>query len=346
MRPAHARLLVCPVCHGSLDLQVAMMDGERVLEGALTCPRCTARFPVVNGIPRFARLEGGTDALTAEAFGYQWRRFSEDSPLVGVEFRDYIDPIHPEDLEGLTVLDAGCGNGRFTRLAALSGAKLVVAADLSPQCVEVTRDRTADLPNVFVVQADLTRLPFARCFDFAFSLGVIHHLSVPLRGVSGVTQTVVPGGRFLVWVYGAEGGAPLIQILEWLRTRVARRLPHPVLRAAAWVGGAGFWLLAWTLYRPARRLTPSVFRLLPLGEYVVFQSGLGFRYLWLTVFDKLVAPLVVYPRRDELATWFSQAGAGQLSITSRRGYSWKALFELASAPQEGCVQAGGSDKVR
>ena len=341
MRPDHARLLVCPDCQGSLDLRVAMMDGERVREGALTCAQCAARFPVANGIPRFVSGMAGMEALTAEAFGYQWRRFSEHSPLVEVEFRDYIDPIHPEDLEGLTVLDAGCGNGRFTRLAALSQAKLVVAVDLSPQCVEVTRDCTADLPNVFVVQADLTRLPFVRCFDFAFSLGVIHHLPVPSTGISGVIRTVVPGGRFLAWVYGGEGGGSLIRILEWLRTRVTRRLPHPALRAAAWVGGAGFWQVARMLYRPARRLTPRFFRRLPLGEYVVFQSGLGFRYLWLTVFDKLVAPVVAYPTRDELAGWFSDAAPGRLSIVSRRGYSWKAFFEPASAPQKGLRPAGG-----
>lgn len=50
----------------------------------------------------------------------------------------------PADLHGMRVLDAGCGTGALALEAARRGAQ-VVAIDLSPQLVEVARQRTAEL---------------------------------------------------------------------------------------------------------------------------------------------------------------------------------------------------------
>jgi magnesium-protoporphyrin O-methyltransferase len=50
----------------------------------------------------------------------------------------------PGDLRGLRVLDAGCGTGALALDAARRGAQ-VVAIDLSPQLVNVARDRVAEL---------------------------------------------------------------------------------------------------------------------------------------------------------------------------------------------------------
>ena len=65
-----------------------------------------------------------------------------------------------DDLAGAVVLDAGCGMGRYLRVAAEARARLVVGLDLS-EAVAAARDLTADLPGVALVRGDLLRPPFA-----------------------------------------------------------------------------------------------------------------------------------------------------------------------------------------
>ncbi|MBX3063056.1 MAG: class I SAM-dependent methyltransferase [Anaerolineae bacterium] len=69
------------------------------------------------------------------------------------------------DVTGLKVLDAGCGPGIYTEWLVQHGAK-VVAVDVTPRFVEITRQRVGDRAEVLI--ADLNqRLKFAadRTFD-------------------------------------------------------------------------------------------------------------------------------------------------------------------------------------
>ena len=52
----------------------------------------------------------------------------------------------PADLQGARLMDAGCGTGALAVEAARRGAE-VVAIDLSPQLVDVARERIAALPD-------------------------------------------------------------------------------------------------------------------------------------------------------------------------------------------------------
>lgn len=44
-------ILVCPMCHGDLELEVTSeVDGE-IVDGTLTCTKCHERYPIEDGIP-------------------------------------------------------------------------------------------------------------------------------------------------------------------------------------------------------------------------------------------------------------------------------------------------------
>jgi SAM-dependent methyltransferase len=174
------------------------------------------------GVPRLAG-EG-----YVESFGRQWNRYDvardeEDEAVFAVK-----TGVDPRDLDGLLVLDAGCGGGRYARLAGRFGAR-VVGVDLS-SAVDKAAALCADLPGVTVVQADLLDLPLAEgVFDLAFSIGVMHHSPDPRRAFAQVAARVKPGGRLAVWLY-RENVAPQ----EWLNSAlraVTTRLPAPALEA-------------------------------------------------------------------------------------------------------------------
>ncbi|MCU4652328.1 magnesium protoporphyrin IX methyltransferase [Roseibacterium sp. SDUM158016] len=78
-----------------------------------------------------------------------WERLTSDAPVSGIrqtvrEGRDRMREIMlsrlPADLAGRRVLDAGCGTGAMTEELARRGAH-VTAIDISPQLVEIARNR-------------------------------------------------------------------------------------------------------------------------------------------------------------------------------------------------------------
>jgi SAM-dependent methyltransferase len=213
--------LRCPRCRG--ELQSA--------PSALHCAGCGATYPVSGGVPRLAG-EG-----YVASFGRQWNRYdvardAEDEAVFQVK-----TGIAPADLAGLTVLDAGCGGGRYSRIAGRFGAK-VVGVDLS-EAVDKAASLCADLPNVSIVQADLLDLPLAeKSFDLAFSIGVLHHSPDPRRAFAQVAARVKPGGRLAVWLYRRNTPPQewANSALRALTTRIPARVLEPLCAGLGTVG--------------------------------------------------------------------------------------------------------------
>ena len=90
---------------------------------------------------------------TKSAYGLQWNRFRLVRPEEDrVTFRNRTHWAC-QDLEGKTILDAGCGMGRYLRIVGESRARLVVGVDLS-RAVDAARELTRHLPHVAVLQSD------------------------------------------------------------------------------------------------------------------------------------------------------------------------------------------------
>ena len=162
--------------------------------GVLRCIASGREWPVRDGIPRFVASEH------LESFGRQWNRYevahdAEDRATfvakIGVQL---------EELAGLTVLDAGCGGGRYCKVAGEAGAR-VWGVDHTT-AVEKAAVLCQHLPDVRFVQGDLKRLPFAPgSFDLVFSIGVMHHDADTRAVFDTVAAMVRPGGRLAVWLY-------------------------------------------------------------------------------------------------------------------------------------------------
>ncbi len=45
-------ILACPKCkYHPLDLSVRKEEGNEIIEGTITCPRCRIDYPIEDGIP-------------------------------------------------------------------------------------------------------------------------------------------------------------------------------------------------------------------------------------------------------------------------------------------------------
>ena len=207
MKQRLLQYLVCPRCGDALSLTEAAA-AEEVLTGELRCASGDHRFPITGGIPRLLPPELAQDVQrTSDNFGWQWLEFSTLHPtedLYQSQFLDWIYPIQPDYFTDKVVLDAGCGMGRFALASAEFGAKDVLAIDVS-EAVEAAYANTRHMPNVHVIQADIYNLPFKQPLDFAFSIGVLHHLPNPEGGFRALVRAPEAGrDRLRVGVRAGE----------------------------------------------------------------------------------------------------------------------------------------------
>ena len=320
MRQRALDYLACPGCGGAFSVRVVETQGDQVEAGELTCGGCGRRVAIVRGVPRFATDVDPLERQTADAFGYEWTRYSELAERYRQQFLDWIRPIDASFFEGKAVLEGGCGKGRHTALAAAFGARDVVAVDLS-QAVDAAYQNTKHLPNVHVIQADLKAAPVRACFDYAFSVGVLHHLPDPEAGFRSLVSRLRPGGAISAWVYGREGNGWIVHLVTPLREHVTSRLPHKVVDALAAVLTVPLFAATRLLYGPTRGRPLGLG--LPYGEYLTYIAKFPYREQRSIVLDHLVAPVAYYLRREELAAWFERAGIADPQIHHHNANSWR-----------------------
>ena len=315
--------LACPACRGTLALTRAVPEADDIREGELACVACGARYPIARSIPRLLPPALADEArATAERFGYEWTRFAEIRPEYEPQMLGWIAPVGRDAFVGARVLDAGCGKGRHLRLAAAFGAKEVIGIDLGP-AVDAAAQNTGDLDNVHVVQGDLTRPPFRpESMDLIYSIGVLHHLPEPEAGFRALAPLLVPGGRFVAWLYAREGNGWVLALVDPVR-RLTSRLPLPLVSGLAWVVTVPLWIALRLLYAPART-RPPLARTLPYASYLLDLVPFPFREVHSIAFDQLLAPVAHYMRRAHVERCFAQGGVALESLRWHHTNSWAA----------------------
>jgi trans-aconitate 2-methyltransferase len=113
---------------------------------------------------------------------------------------------------GETVLDAGCGSGRVTRLLVETGAK-VVAVDADPGMVAKAREALP--PDVEVCHQDLLepKVPGTGSFDVVFSCAVFHWITDHERLFANLHAVLRPGGRLVAQCGGHGNIANVLSVV-------------------------------------------------------------------------------------------------------------------------------------
>lgn len=222
-------------------------------------------FPIEGGIPRFV----ASDSYAA-AFGPQWIRYKKtqlDShtglPLSQSRAMRCIGESGWSSLDGASVLECGCGAGRFTEVLLQQGAHLT-SIDLST-AVEANQANFPQSTQHRIAQADIMALPFkGRGFDVVFCLGVLQHTPVPEATILALFQHVRPGGLLVLDHYSYNlsfmgyclGPQPLARA-------VLRRLPPATgLRATEFLVG-----VTWPMHSRLRRYRRLLNRISPVNTY-------------------------------------------------------------------------------
>jgi SAM-dependent methyltransferase len=301
------------------------------MTGELRCNSCAVSFPIIRGIPRFANPEKieSDKAATAAGFGWQWQHFTQDDPRYAEQFLGWIAPIAPEFFRDKVVLEGGCGKGRHTQLAAHWGAKDVIGIDLS-DAVETAFASTRALDNAHVIQADIYHLPLARSFDYAFSVGVLHHLPDPRAGFISLASKVKPGGHISAWVYGAENNEWITRWVNPVRERLTSRINRRALLQLSKLPAGCLYLATKLVYGPLNKTKngSSLAQHLFYNDYLKAIAPFGWREQHTIVFDHLVAPTAFYISREEFEDWWRDVPASDVEISWHNKNSWRGRGRL------------------
>ena len=273
--------------------------------------------------PRHATDESLKHQSIAD-FGEQWTRYTANDGFYGSQelFADILNGLlDPADFHGRRILDIGSGTGRILQMALAAGAGQVAAVEPS-DAYDVMVRNVASLPpelaaRVLPLRCAGDELPVDVSADLALSIGVLHHIPDPAPVVARVRDALVPGGRFLVWLYGREGNGLYLALVLPLRA-ITRRLPHALLSAVVWLMYGGL-----TAYRQLCRLGP-----LPLRDYlenVLFRMAPDKRRL--VIYDQLNPAYAKYYTREEAIALLERGGFRNVRVASRRGYSWTVVGE-------------------
>ncbi len=239
------------------------------------------RYPIVKDIPRFVDSE-----LYASSFGLQWKTFSKtqlDSSTGTTISRDRLARCLGGSIDIVkhkSVLEAGCGAGRFTEVLLEAGAHLF-AVDLS-NAVEVNHVNHSRYANYFIAQADICELPVEPAqFDIVICLGVVQHTPDPEETITSLCSYVKLGGLLVIDHYSHKYAMTKSRrLLRWIFLRTHPRFSlyaSLLLTTLLWPFHRILWILKnFPLFeRLVKWLRPRFLRISPVVDYHSAYPQLG-----------------------------------------------------------------------
>jgi ubiquinone/menaquinone biosynthesis C-methylase UbiE len=195
------------------------------------------------------------DADVAAGFGHEWSTFRQGENEFSPADREAIFQSYfhifpwnelPPDPVGI---DVGCGSGRWSVMVAPRVGHLHLL-DASSDALTVARQNLADAGNVSFHLASVGDIPLDdNSLDFAFSLGVLHHVPDTMAAIRAIATKLKVGAPFLVYLYYALDNRPWWYRAIWrfsniFRVTISRLPPRLRLVVSQIIAVAIYWPLA------------------------------------------------------------------------------------------------------
>jgi SAM-dependent methyltransferase len=206
-------------------------------------------------IPVFMSFDGETNLndKVVEDFGEEWSKFKDfdEEEIVNIG-NTYFDIVIDQDIvdQESTVLDAGCGTGRWSKVLS-EKVKCIEAIDPS-NAVHAAKAFLKLNKNVRVTQASIDTIPFEdNSFDLVMSIGVLHHIPNTQDALCKLVAKIKPGGHFYGYLYyNLENRTSFLKIVFWL-SHLFRKL---ISRTPSFVKKMTCDIIALLVYLPLAKL--------------------------------------------------------------------------------------------
>ncbi len=270
------------------------------------------------------------DADVARGFGKEWSTFRQDETSLAREQRETIFEnyfrIFPWQLlppGGGIGADVGCGTGRWAMMVAPRVSHLHLV-DVSPEALAVTREHLQSQNNVSFHASSVADIPLpAHSLDFAFSLGVLHHVPDTQAAISAIAQKLKRNAPFLVYLYYAFDNRPAWYRALWMISNgiriVVSRLPHGLRKIISEV-------IAATVYWPFARFVALLSRLGISGDSIPLSwyANKSFYVMRTDAYDRFCTRLEKRFTRAQIEQMLLRAGFEQIQFSDSPPY-WCAV---------------------
>jgi SAM-dependent methyltransferase len=273
----------------------------------------------------FSTNDENMDPKTVRSFGDEWlhfNTFSDEDILVAGD--QYFDIVPASVYTGKYVLDIGCGTGRWSNYLSKK-ASAIEAIDPSEAVVSAASLLQND-DNVRISQVSAGDIPFPdNTFDFALSLGVLHHIPDTQAAMQNCIDKLKPGGYFLVYLYYSLDNRGIFYkslfSLSNLIRHIVSSFPSPLKNSVC-------DLLAFSLYVPfiavGRILGLMGFEELAKRVPLSYYVGKSINIIRNDARDRFGTPLEKRFSREEIYQMMSECGLTDI-VFSEKMPCWHAL---------------------
>ncbi len=272
-------------------------------------------------------LSRNKDDRVVKGFGEEWSRFTQEELPPDERqaiFEDYFS-VFPWDTLPVSAsgADIGCGSGRWAMLVAPLVGELHLV-DASEAALAVARRNLDQAGNVRFHHASVDELPFAEAsLDFAYSLGVLHHVPDTLSAMRSVARVLKLGAPFLVYLYYAFDNRPW-----WFRAlwRLSDRVRRAISCLPVTPRHAVCDVIAVTVYWPLVRLAKlfDAVGLLPSAWPLAAYRDRSFYVMRTDALDRFGTRMEQRFTRTEIEAMLRAAGFDYIRFSGRPPY-WCAV---------------------
>lgn len=267
------------------------------------------------------------DERVARDFGREWSSFDQSSlPEDELQewFSAYFSVFPWERLSGdARGFDLGCGSGRWAKLVA-PRVKELHCIEPSEDAMRVARRNLADFDNCRFHLSSVDDIPLDDAsMDFAYSLGVLHHVPDTAGGIASCASKLKPGAPMLLYLYYAFDNRPAWFKLLWRLSDMVRKT---LSRAPYSVKYLVSQLIAGLVYFPLARLWRCLEKVgvrvdnLPLAPY----RDKGFYTMRTDALDRFGTRLEQRFTRSQIEQMMRSAGLVDVRFSERAPF-WCAV---------------------
>jgi ubiquinone/menaquinone biosynthesis C-methylase UbiE len=183
----------------------------------------------------FSTEGNNIDTEVVKSFGDEWLKFHDFSDeVIEKAAGEYFDILNDTIINKNTyAIDIGCGTARWTKFLT---QKIGFIEAVDPSDAIFAADRLlGKIENVRLTKASIETIPFNdETFDFAMSVGVLHHIPNTQKAMKDCVRKVKKGGYFYCYLYhNLETRGWWFKIIYWLSNLIRYsvcRLPSVVKR--------------------------------------------------------------------------------------------------------------------
>ncbi len=269
--------------------------------------------------------DSNIDWKTVDSFSTEWEKFNnfsaEEIEQIG---NDYFDIVPKGLYKNATVLDMGCGSGRWSKYLA-NKVKFIEAVDPS-NAVVTAHKILKENNNVRITQAEVANLPFKdETFDLVISLGVLHHVPDTSGALLNCVSKIKKGGACLIYLYyNLDNRGTLYQIIFAVSNIIRRGIsilssvPKKIICD----------IIAYTVYWPLAKISGmlktmgshSFYKKIPLSYY----HDKSINILKNDSLDRFGTPLEQRFSKKEITKMMVSSGLKDIAFSKKAPY-WHAL---------------------